>query len=57
MSRTSPTCSRLTCPHGVYAVLGNHDYSIRNSLGWRRYEHLHRAVAEALTRKENPRPA
>jgi predicted MPP superfamily phosphohydrolase len=44
--------ARLTCPHGVYAVLGNHDYSIRNALGWRRYEHLHRAVAEALTEKK-----
>jgi predicted MPP superfamily phosphohydrolase len=38
----------LTAPSGVYAVLGNHDYSVRNALGFRRYRHLHRAVAEAL---------
>lgn len=40
---------RLTAPLGVFAVLGNHDYSIRNALGLRRYRHLHRAVAAALT--------
>jgi uncharacterized protein len=40
---------RLTAPHGVFAVLGNHDFSVRNALGMRRYRHLHRAVAEALT--------
>ena len=39
---------RLKAPHGVYAVLGNHDFSVRNSLGFRRYPHLHRAVAESL---------
>jgi len=41
--------ARLTAPHGVYAVLGNHDYAVRNALGIPRYRHLHRAVAEALT--------
>jgi predicted MPP superfamily phosphohydrolase len=41
--------SRLAAPHGVYAVLGNHDYSIRNALGLPRYRHLHTAVEEALT--------
>src|SRR5204862_1210674 len=40
--------ARLSAPHGVYAVLGNHDYSIRNALGIPRYRHLHRAVAGAL---------
>ncbi len=40
---------RLTAPHGVFAVLGNHDYSVRNALGFRRYRHLHRAVARGLT--------
>jgi predicted MPP superfamily phosphohydrolase len=39
---------RLSSPYGVYAVLGNHDYSVRNALGFRRYRHLHRAVAGAL---------
>ncbi len=41
--------SRLTARHGVYAVLGNHDFSVRNPLGFRRYRHLHRAVAGALS--------
>jgi uncharacterized protein len=40
--------SRLAAAHGVYAVLGNHDFSVRNALGFRRYRHLHRAVAESL---------
>lgn len=40
--------SHLAAPFGVYAVLGNHDFSVRNALGYRRYRHLHRAVAEAL---------
>jgi hypothetical protein len=39
---------RLSAPHGVFAVLGNHDYSIRNALGLRRHRHLHQAVADAL---------
>lgn len=39
---------RLTAPFGVYAVLGNHDFSVRNALGFRRYRHLNRAVAAAL---------
>jgi predicted MPP superfamily phosphohydrolase len=39
---------RLRARHGVYAVLGNHDFSVRNALGFRRYRGLHKAVAEAL---------
>jgi predicted MPP superfamily phosphohydrolase len=39
---------QLHAPCGVYAVLGNHDFSVRNALGVRRYRHLHRAVAAAL---------
>ena len=46
-----------------YAVLGNHDFSVRNALGFRRYRHLHRAVARALSarsirvhRNTTPRP-
>jgi uncharacterized protein len=39
---------RLQAPCGVYAVLGNHDFSVRNALGVRRHRHLHRAVAGAL---------
>jgi len=40
---------RLTAPHGVYAVLGNHDYSVRNALGYRRHKYLHQQIADALT--------
>jgi predicted MPP superfamily phosphohydrolase len=40
--------SRLRAPLGVYAVLGNHDFSVRNALGWRRHRGLHKAVADAL---------
>ena len=38
----------LAAAHAVYAVLGNHDFSVRNALGFRRHRHLHRAVAGAL---------
>lgn len=48
VDQVAETLSRLTAPCGVYAVLGNHDYSVRNALGFRRYKHLHRAVTEAL---------
>jgi uncharacterized protein len=40
---------RLRAPLGVYAVLGNHDFSVRNALGIRRYPGLHKAIADALT--------
>ncbi len=36
--------------HGTFAVLGNHDFSVRNALGLRRYRRLHAHVAEALER-------
>jgi predicted MPP superfamily phosphohydrolase len=39
---------RLKAPEGVYAVLGNHDFSVRNALGIRRHRHLHQAIADAL---------
>jgi uncharacterized protein len=39
----------LNAPHGVFAVLGNHDFSVRNSLGFRRHRGLHKAIADALT--------
>jgi predicted MPP superfamily phosphohydrolase len=39
---------KLSAPHGVFAVLGNHDYSVRNALGLRRHRHLCRAVANEL---------
>jgi predicted MPP superfamily phosphohydrolase len=49
VDQVAATLSRLSAPCGVYAVLGNHDYSVRNALGFRRFRHLHRAVAAALT--------
>ena len=39
---------RLSAPHGVYAVLGNHDHSIRNSLGIRRHRRLSATIIHAL---------
>jgi len=39
---------RLRAPCGVLAVLGNHDFSVRNALGWRRHRHLHAAIETAL---------
>lgn len=39
---------RLRSPHGVFAVLGNHDFSVRNAMGLRRHPHLHQAVADSL---------
>ena len=49
IDRVARTLGRLEAPQGVYAVLGNHDFSVRNALGFRRYRHLHRAVAAGLT--------
>jgi predicted MPP superfamily phosphohydrolase len=40
---------RLSAPRGVFAVLGNHDFSVRNALGFRRHRGLHQAVADALS--------
>jgi predicted MPP superfamily phosphohydrolase len=39
---------KLKAPMGVFAVLGNHDFSVRNASGWRRHKGLHKAVADAL---------
>jgi len=38
----------LKAPLGVFAVLGNHDFSVHNIRGARRYPDLHRTVADAL---------
>ncbi len=32
----------------MFAVLGNHDFSVRNALGLRRHRGLHQAIADAL---------
>jgi uncharacterized protein len=45
------TLGKLAAPHGVFAVLGNHDFSVRNALGFRRHRHLHRAVTDALSQR------
>jgi predicted MPP superfamily phosphohydrolase len=42
--------ARCHAPLGVWAVLGNHDYSVRNASGRRRYPDLNQAVADALRR-------
>lgn len=39
---------RISAPLGVYAVLGNHDYSVRNIMGVRRYPKLPETVTLAL---------
>ena len=49
VERVARILGRFHAPAGVYAVLGNHDFSVRNALGIRRYRHLHRAVTQALT--------
>jgi uncharacterized protein len=38
----------LKAPLGVFAVLGNHDFAVRNALGLRRHRGLHQAMADAL---------
>lgn len=49
IDQVAETLGRLRAADGVFAVLGNHDFSVRNALGFRRYRHLHRAVAAGLT--------
>ena len=46
--RVARVLGRLQASHGVFAVLGNHDFSVRNALGMRRHPDLHRVVADAL---------
>ena len=40
--------SELRAPLGIFAVLGNHDHSVRNALGVRRHRRLHLEVTQAL---------
>jgi uncharacterized protein len=49
VERIAEVVGQLAAPSGVFAVLGNHDFSVRNALGIRRHRHLHQAVADALT--------
>ena len=39
---------RLKAPLGVFAVLGNHDFSVHNARGVRRHPGLHQTIADAL---------
>jgi predicted MPP superfamily phosphohydrolase len=48
VERVAAILGRLQPPNGTFAVLGNHDFSVRNALGFRRHKHLHTAVADAL---------
>lgn len=48
VNQVAQALARLSAPLGVYAVLGNHDFSVRNALGIRRHRRLHLAVADAL---------
>jgi uncharacterized protein len=48
VAQVAETLGRLHAPSGVFAVLGNHDFSVRTALGVRRHQHLHQAVADAL---------
>lgn len=48
IDRMAEVLGQLKAPLGVYAVLGNHDFSVRNALGIRRHRQLHQAVADAL---------
>lgn len=43
--------SHLKAPQGIYAVLGNHDFSVRNALGIRRFRGLHQSITDALTNR------
>ena len=43
--------ARLSVPHGVHAVLGNHDFAVRNALGIRHYRGLHQRIADALSER------
>jgi predicted MPP superfamily phosphohydrolase len=49
VERVAEVLGRLRAPLGVYAVLGNHDYSVRNALGLRRYRRLWRVITAALS--------
>lgn len=42
------TLGQLRARLGIYAVLGNHDFSVRNALGRRRHPGLHQAIANSL---------
>ena len=49
IDRVAAALGRLHAPLGVFAVLGNHDFSVRNALGIRRHRDLHREVGDALS--------
>ena len=42
---------QLRAPLGVFAVLGNHDFSVHNARGVRRYPGLHQSISDALSER------
>ncbi|MBX7105344.1 MAG: metallophosphoesterase [Gemmataceae bacterium] len=48
IDRAADGVAELKAPLGVFAVLGNHDHSIRNALGLRRYRKLADTLVAAL---------
>jgi predicted MPP superfamily phosphohydrolase len=50
VNQVASVLSQFQARHGAFAVLGNHDFSVRNALGVRRYRRLHDHVAAALER-------
>ena len=48
VQRIAGVLGGLKARHGVYAVLGNHDFSVRSALGIRRHQQLHRSITLAL---------
>jgi predicted MPP superfamily phosphohydrolase len=48
VEKVAKVLAGLNAPHGVFAVLGNHDFSVRSAFGFRRHRGLHQAIADAL---------
>jgi uncharacterized protein len=48
VARAAKLFRGLSAPLGVFAVLGNHDFSVHNARGVRRHPALYREVADAL---------
>jgi hypothetical protein len=48
VDRAARIVGELRARHGVFAVLGNHDFAVRNALGLRTRLRLHHAVENAL---------
>lgn len=51
VDRVARIVGELQATHGVFAVLGNHDFAVRNALGLRTRFRLHHAVENALQQR------